>query len=160
MLVNTLARADALSFKDAMAMMAASVQLVATDGRAGRAGLTVTAACSVCQEPPRLLVCVNTKASAHAAILDNGRLSLNLLSNEHSEIAAAFGGRVPPEKRFELGEWTLDELGQPMLKAHARISAVQFTRCLNRERTRFLCVTFISRRATRVALLSCISIAT
>ncbi len=116
MLVNTLTRADALSFKDAMAMMAAAVQVVATDGSAGRAGLTVTAACSVCQEPPRLLVCVNTKASAHAAILDNGRLSLNLLSNEHSEIATAFGGKVPPEKRFELGEWTSDELGQPLLE--------------------------------------------
>ncbi|WP_233124586.1 flavin reductase family protein [Agrobacterium vaccinii] len=116
MLENTQPGADTRDFKDAMSMMAAAVQVVTTDGSAGRAGLTVTAACSVCQEPPRLLVCVNTNASAHPAVIENGRLSLNILSTEHGDIAAAFGGKLPPEKRFELGKWTSDELGQPLLE--------------------------------------------
>ncbi|NSZ03184.1 flavin reductase [Agrobacterium tumefaciens] len=106
-----------------MAMMAAAVKVVTTDGQAGRGGLTVTAACSVSQEPPRLLVCVNTTASAHPIVLENGRLSLNILSNGQEAVAGAFGGQVAPEKRFEIGEWTVDELGQPALEgACARFS--------------------------------------
>lgn len=103
-------------FKDAMAMMAAAVKVVTTDGKAGRGGLTVTAACSVSQEPPRLLVCVNTTASAHPIVLENGRLSLNVLSNGQEAVAGAFGGQVSPERRFEIGQWTIDELGQPALE--------------------------------------------
>ncbi|NTH22944.1 flavin reductase [Agrobacterium rhizogenes] len=99
-----------------MAMMAAAVKIVTTDGPGGRAGLTVTAACSVSQEPPRLLVCVNTNASAHPVALKNGRLSLNILSDAHHDIASAFGGRLPPDKRFDLGEWLTDEFGQPLLE--------------------------------------------
>jgi flavin reductase (DIM6/NTAB) family NADH-FMN oxidoreductase RutF len=113
---NQAGTVDAVHFKDAMAMIAAAVKVVTTDGRAGRAGLTVTAACSVCQEPPRLLVCINTNASAHPTVIENGRLSLNILTSEQTDIAAAFGGKLPPEKRFELGKWTSDELGQPLLE--------------------------------------------
>lgn len=114
---------DAANFKGAMARMAAAVKVLATDGKAGRGGLTVTAACSVSQQPPRLLVCVNKTASAHSILLQNGRLSLNILSDGQEAVAGAFGGQISPEKRFEIGEWTIDELGQPALKgACARFS--------------------------------------
>ncbi|WP_321384436.1 flavin reductase family protein [Rhizobium sp.] len=132
--------ANADRFKDAMAMMAAAVKVVTTDGKAGRGGLTVTAACSVCQEPPRLLVCVNTTASAHPIILDNGRLSLNVLSEGQEAVAGAFGGQVSPEKRFEIGHWTVDELGQPALEgACARFSCFVHEAIRSGTHTIFLC---------------------
>ncbi|MGV1894903.1 MULTISPECIES: flavin reductase family protein [Rhizobium/Agrobacterium group] len=108
--------ADDAQFKDAMAMMAAAVKVVTTSGPAGRAGLTVTAACSVCQDPPRLLVCVNGTASAHPFLLQNARLTLNILATDQQEIAMAFAGKVTQEKRFNIGEWTEDECGQPSLR--------------------------------------------
>ncbi|MGR6467673.1 flavin reductase family protein [Rhizobium sp. PAMB 3182] len=132
--------ANADRFKDAMAMMAAAVKVVTTDGKAGRGGLTVTAACSVCQEPPRLLVCVNTTASAHPIVLENGRLSLNILSEGQEAVAAAFGGQVSPEKRFEIGQWTVDELGQPVLEgACARFSCSVHETMRSGTHTIFVC---------------------
>ncbi|NKK75282.1 flavin reductase [Rhizobium leguminosarum bv. viciae] len=123
-----------------MAMMAAAVKVVTTDGKAGRGGLTVTAACSVSQEPPRLLVCVNTTASAHPIVLENGRLSLNILSKGQEEVAGAFGGQVSPEKRFEIGRWIIDELGQPALEgACARFSCSVHETMRSGTHTIFVC---------------------
>ncbi|MDR6101538.1 flavin reductase (DIM6/NTAB) family NADH-FMN oxidoreductase RutF [Agrobacterium larrymoorei] len=132
--------AENANFKNAMAMMAAAVEVVATDGKAGRGGLTVTAACSVSQEPPRLLVCVNTSASAHRVVVENGRLSLNILAKGQEAVAGAFGGKVPPEQRFEVGEWGSDELGQPILKdACARFSCSIHDTMRSGTHTIFLC---------------------
>lgn len=127
-------------FKNAMAMMAAAVQVVTTDGPAGRGGLTVTAACSVCQEPPRLLVCVNNSASAHPYVEANGRLSLNVLAVGQEDVAAAFGGKVAPEMRFGIGLWTADGLGQPTLQeACAHFSCVVHDTMKSGTHTIFIC---------------------
>ncbi|WEO74321.1 flavin reductase family protein [Agrobacterium vitis] len=132
--------ADDVQFKDAMAMMAAAVKVVTTDGPAGRAGLTVTAACSVCQEPPRLLVCVNVTASAHPFLQQNGRLTLNILAADQQDVAMAFGGKVAQEKRFDLGEWTEDDLGQPSLQgACARFTCSVHETMQSGTHTIFIC---------------------
>lgn len=141
MLIDTkIGAADADRFKDAMAMMAAAVKIVTTDGMAGRGGLTVTAACSVSQEPPRLLVCVNTTASAHPIFLENGRLNLNVLAEDQEAVAGAFAGQVSPEKRFEIGRWSVDELGQPALEgACARFSCSVHETMRSGTHTIFVC---------------------
>ena len=127
-------------FKDAMAMMAAAIQVVTTDGPAGRGGLTVTAACSVCQDPPRLLVCVNSAASAHPFVQANGRLSLNVLSAGQEDVAMAFGGKVAPELRFDVGSWSSDDFGQPMLHgACAHFSCVVHETVTSGTHTIFVC---------------------
>jgi len=46
-------------FRDAMARLGAAVNIVTTDGTAGRAGFTASAVCSVTDDPPTLLVCLN-----------------------------------------------------------------------------------------------------
>lgn len=136
----TLGAADEVQFKDAMAMMAAAVKVVATDGPAGRAGLTVTAACSVCQEPPRLLVCVNTNASAHPVVQRNAMLTLNILAIDQQDIAMAFAGKVAQQQRFAVGEWAGDELGQPALRgACARFSCSVHETLLSGTHTIFIC---------------------
>ena len=114
-LSNTKSLSNDAAFKDSMAMMAAAVKVVATHGVAGKAGLTVTAACSVSQDPPRLLVCVNQSASAHDVLLENKKLSLNVLSDQHCDVALAFGGKESGEKRFSFGEWSDDIFGLPCL---------------------------------------------
>ncbi|WP_234890473.1 flavin reductase family protein [Agrobacterium vitis] len=132
--------ADDVQFKNAMAMMAAAVKVVTTDGPAGRAGLTVTAACSVCQEPPRLLVCVNVTASAHPFLQQNGKLTLNILATDQQDVAMAFAGKVAQEKRFDLGDWTEDDLGQPSLQgACARFTCSVHETMQSGTHTIFIC---------------------
>ncbi len=46
-------------YRDAMARLGAAVSIVTTDGPAGRAGFTASAVCSVTDDPPTLLVCMN-----------------------------------------------------------------------------------------------------
>lgn len=60
--------ADKQSFRDAMAQVGAAVNIITTDGPAGRAGFTASAVCSVTDEPPTLLVCLNRSASVLSLI--------------------------------------------------------------------------------------------
>jgi len=61
-------------FIEGMSHAASTVNIVTTDGPAGRAGVTVSAMCSVTADAPTLLVCVHQKSAACEAILANGVL--------------------------------------------------------------------------------------
>lgn len=81
-------------FIDAMAALANGVSIVTTDGPAGKFGLTVSAVTSVSAEPPILLVCVNRKNFAVAAIIQNHRFAVNILNAQSQDIAQVFAGRA------------------------------------------------------------------
>lgn len=51
------------AFRDAMARVCAPVNVITTNGPAGRGGFTATAMCSVTDEPPTLLVCMNSRSA-------------------------------------------------------------------------------------------------
>lgn len=59
-----------LAFRDAMSSLAAAVNVITTDGPGGRAGFTATAVCSVTDQPPTLLVCINRSASVYETFID------------------------------------------------------------------------------------------
>ncbi|WP_198511682.1 flavin reductase, partial [Bacillus subtilis] len=46
-------------FRNAMSRLGAAVNIITTEGPAGRAGFTASAVCSVTDSPPTLLVCLN-----------------------------------------------------------------------------------------------------
>lgn len=50
---------DAALYRDAMARYAGHVQIVTTALGSERRGVTITAACSVSDNPPTVLVCLN-----------------------------------------------------------------------------------------------------
>lgn len=107
---------DSLQFRSAMARLGSAVCVIATDGPAGRYGITVSAVTSVSDDPPSLIVCVNRTSGANAPIKANGRLSVNVLSSDQEEISGVFATPgILPEERFRTGEWTLSPLGNPML---------------------------------------------
>lgn len=110
---------DRQSYRDAMSRLAAAVNVVTTDGPFGRAGFTATAVCSVSDEPPTLLVCLNRSASAHAAVIGNGRLCVNVLSAEQSEVSNLFGGKTPMAERFAAHRWATSANGSPLLAGAA-----------------------------------------
>ncbi|MCW5690226.1 MAG: flavin reductase, partial [Pseudolabrys sp.] len=50
-------------FRNTMARVCAPVNVVTSKGLAGRGGFTATAMCAVTDEPPTLLVCMNSRSS-------------------------------------------------------------------------------------------------
>lgn len=103
-------------FRAGMARFAGAVNVITTDGSAGRAGFTATAVCSVCDTPPSLLVCVNNGSSVGEAFRENGRLCVNTLGPRHERLAMLFGGKTPTEERFAAADWEVGVTGAPILK--------------------------------------------
>ena len=110
-------------FIHAMSRAAATVSVVSTDGKGGRAGLTVSAMTSVSADgdTPTILVCINQGAFAAAPILENGCFVVNVLKQGQQDIADVFASRVnaPGGDKFEAGAWTTLATGAPVLDALA-----------------------------------------
>ncbi|MCS0495250.1 flavin reductase [Ancylobacter sp. MQZ15Z-1] len=98
-----------------MARLGAAVNIVTTDGPAGRHGFTASAVCSVTDTPPTLLVCLNKGSSASAVFHANGVLCVNTLAAGHEALSNLFGGRTPPAERFAAAQWKVAATGAPML---------------------------------------------
>ncbi|ANY87050.1 MULTISPECIES: flavin reductase family protein [Pseudomonas] len=105
-------------FITAMGRCATGVTVIATDGAAGRFGVTVSAMCSVSAEPPLLLVCVNRNNLANAAIHQNHCFSVNVIGEHQQQVAQVFAGQVKIENgdRFSCASWVNEVTGAPVLE--------------------------------------------
>lgn len=103
------------AFRDAMAKMGAAVNIITTDGPAGRAGFAATAVCSVTDSPATLLICLNRSASVFDAVMTNGTLCVNVLASRHEKLSNLFGGKTPVDERFAAADWISGKLGVPIL---------------------------------------------
>jgi flavin reductase len=105
------------AFLDGMSQVAATVNIVTTDGPHGRAGVTVSAMSSVSADTPAplLLVCVHHLSASAAAILANGVFCVNVLREDQSGISDAFAGRVElaDGDKFSCAEWVVGKTGAP-----------------------------------------------
>jgi len=104
-------------FIQGMAQAASSVTVVTTDGKARKAGLTVSAMCSVTADDPALLICVNQASSAGDMIARNGRFCVHLLRDDQANLSDIFAGHGEID-RFEAATWTSLETGAPVLDDH------------------------------------------
>ncbi|EST59706.1 4-hydroxyphenylacetate 3-monooxygenase, reductase component [Proteus hauseri] len=104
-------------FRDAMASLGAAVNIVATNGDAGCCGLTATAVCSVTDNPPTVMVCINSKSQMNTIFQENGKLSINILNHEQEEMACHFAGMtgLAMADRFTQPGWQNGQLQQPVL---------------------------------------------
>lgn len=103
-------------FREAMSRLGAAVNIITTDGPVGLHGLTASAVCSVTDDPPTLLVCVNRASNVHAALSANGVLCVNVLASRHQELSNLFGrGGIPVHERFAGAEWRVLHTGAPAL---------------------------------------------
>lgn len=93
------------------------VNIVTTNGPAGRFGLTVSAFASASADPPTVLVCVNRTSPAAAAIRDNACLCVNVLSTEQRALADMFAGRprAGAPYDFAAATWTRGATAAPCL---------------------------------------------
>jgi cob(II)yrinic acid a,c-diamide reductase len=105
-------------YRDGMARFAAAVHIVTTGGAAGRCGFTASAACSVTDDPPTLLVCLNRASKLHTVFQENGVFCVNTLTADQQGLAELFSRRagLPMEERFELPVWETHKAGAPVLR--------------------------------------------
>src|SRR3954462_15216029 len=97
---------EAAQFREAMAQLGAAVHVVTTAGSAGRTGFTATAVCSVSDQPPTLLVCLNRRSRGTPILRENGVFCVNPLGADAESLADMFAGRSGAinEERFAVGD--------------------------------------------------------
>lgn len=105
------------AYRDAMSRFAGAVHVITTDGKAGRRGTTVIAACSVSDSPPMVLACLNRENPNNELFVRNGNFALNTLTDSHEALAVGFSGLtgLPQAERFGLGQWDVIATGAPTL---------------------------------------------
>jgi flavin reductase (DIM6/NTAB) family NADH-FMN oxidoreductase RutF len=106
---------SAMEYREALSRVASSVSVVTTYGPHGIGGFTCSAVCSVTDEPPTIMVCVNRKSAVNAIIKANGVLCVNSLGAEQVELSQLFAGvgRVPMNERFAGPHWSVLATGSP-----------------------------------------------
>lgn len=113
------------AFKAAMRRFAASVSIVTISKGDTKAGITATAVSSLSMDPPALLVCVNRSASIHNDMCLGKAFCVNILNDEHADLSGAFGGRIPADERFSIGEWHWhDEMSPYLGDAQANVFCI------------------------------------
>lgn len=82
-------------FRQAMRKFAASVTVITTGREKEMHGMTATAVCSVCAEPPTILVVVNRTAHTHPLIAAAGFFTVNFLAQGQQSLAERFSTQHP-----------------------------------------------------------------
>ncbi len=100
-----------------MSHAACTVNVVTTDGVAGRHGVTVSAMVSVSADTPQptLLVCIHRKSLVAEALLANGVFCVNVLREDQAHISDHFAGRSGAHgiEKFDCARWTTQVTGAP-----------------------------------------------
>jgi flavin reductase len=104
-------------FVDAMASAVTGVNVVTTDGPAGRLGLTVSAMVSVSADPPLLLVSIRRRSVLLPALVANRVFAVNILGAEQADVADTFAGRTSggAPYDFAVAGWETGASGVPLL---------------------------------------------
>jgi flavin reductase (DIM6/NTAB) family NADH-FMN oxidoreductase RutF len=104
-------------FLHGMSHAACTVNVVTTDGAAGRHGVTVSAMVSVSADTPQptLLVCIHHLSPVVSALLENGVFCVNVLRDDQAHISDHFAGRsgVQGAAKFDCAAWTTQQTGAP-----------------------------------------------
>ncbi|MCW3476724.1 flavin reductase [Limobrevibacterium gyesilva] len=100
-----------------MARLGAAVNVITSDGPGGRRGFTASAVCSVTDDPPTLLVCLNRNSDSNAALKENRVLCVNTLAASQEHLSPIFAGMTEHdvEGRFSAANWTTLTTGAPVL---------------------------------------------
>jgi flavin reductase (DIM6/NTAB) family NADH-FMN oxidoreductase RutF len=108
---------DAQIFRAAMKKVATPVTIIATGNPEIRHGMTASAVCSLSDQPPMILACVNRNSAILPHLRANGCFSANFLAEGQAELAQCFAGmtKIYGSDRFNTGAWTTLSTGAPVL---------------------------------------------
>lgn len=108
---------DRQQFRDAMARLGAAVNVITTVAPDGWLGFTASAVCSVTDDPPTMLVCMNRGSALNEAFKSAGVLCINTLASVQEPLSGLFAGAgsVPMAERFARAQWSTLITGAPVL---------------------------------------------
>ncbi|TCR82136.1 flavin reductase [Rhizobium sp. BK376] len=108
---------DPVHYRDAMSRYAGHVQLVTTILGKERRGVTITAACSVSDNPASVLICLNNSNAKNDIFIHSGIFALNALGAHNQVLADAFSGKtqMTADERFASGTFDTLVTGAPAL---------------------------------------------
>ena len=78
-----------------MALLASGVVIVSVRTDAGYRGLTASTLVSVSVEPPLVLIALEHEAATRAAVVEDRRFNVSVLTRAHEFLAERFAGRAP-----------------------------------------------------------------
>lgn len=106
---------DTKAFWQAIGSRAIGATVVTARGAEGPAGFLGLSATHVCADPPTMLVSIDTRTSALAAVLHARHFAINFLGKDAQNVADMFGGKtaVKGADRFEPGRWGTLTTGAP-----------------------------------------------
>lgn len=103
-------------FKQGMRLLAGGVCILATSNDGEWHGLTMTAVCSLTMDPHTVIACVNRASGAYRFMSATRRVSVNVLSDDHTDLAALFSSsEVKGPDRFAPQQWARMTSGVPAL---------------------------------------------
>jgi flavin reductase len=113
--------ADRLTYREAMSRLGAAVNVITTRAPEGDSGFTASAVCSVTDDPPTLLVCMNRNSSQNELFKRAGILCVNVLTRDDQALSPLFAGieDIPMEDRFARAAWERLATGAPALSTAA-----------------------------------------
>lgn len=109
---------DAKRFWGTLSERAIGVTIVTASSEDGPAGFLALSAAHVSADPPIMLVSIDRRTSALAAVLENRHFAVNILGAEHKTLSDSFGGKSAEKHaaRFASDEWTTLRTGAPVLR--------------------------------------------
>ncbi|WP_336276886.1 flavin reductase [Bartonella sp. CB178] len=104
-------------YRDIMSHFAGAVHIVTTNGSNGKRGVTVSACCSLSDDPPTLLVCLKRYNPKNKLFIKNGNFCVNSLAGKHRALADIFSkrGNLTHDECFDLVQWDALQTGAPSL---------------------------------------------
>ena len=110
---------DAKRFWQTLGQRAIGVTVVTATSKDGPAGFLALSAAHVSADPPTMLVSIDRRTSAIAAVLESRHFAVNILAREHEALSESFGGKSADKhaRRFRPEDWTTLRTGAPILRA-------------------------------------------
>ena len=95
---------DPDTFRSALGRFATGVTIITTVDEAGKDhGMTASAFCSLSLAPPLVLVCVDRRATLHAALRVGAPLVVNVLAGSQEPLSRRFAGGEPSDRFSGVG---------------------------------------------------------
>lgn len=92
-------------FRSGMRRLPACVNVITTVNDDAPAGCTATAVCSLSDEPPSLVVCLNEQSETGRAVLRAGKFCVNICAPDDLEVSQRFAVRGISAQKFDVGNW-------------------------------------------------------
>ena len=108
-------------FRNGMRRLPACVNVITTTNNGRPAGCTATAVCSLSDEPPSLVVCLNEQSETGRAVLSTGKFCVNICAPDDLEVSRRFAVSGISSEKFDVGNW--EETPSGLMRLSSAVAA-------------------------------------